>query len=440
MCARKNTGAVSGAAAEQHRMIEIPEQYGGGSFQRTTHPDAQWFGEGRLGIFLHWGISSCAGDADLSWGMIANTSWDKGLANRNKVTPAEYYALAKRFDPDRYEPEKWLRAAKDAGFTYAVLTAKHHDGYTLWPSEFGEMGTHKYLGGRDLVAPFVDACRTLGLHVGLYYSPPDFYFNREYMSFGATAAGETMDMDHEPKDIPDEPDDFDEKYAEHIRGQIKELLTRYKPVELLWFDGGPNVISMEKLRAMEPGMVIDPRMHGYGDFDTWECGIGAEPPADWWELCERWNIGPWGYTYHDEEYWPLKRMLGRFTHVRSWGGNYLLNMPPNRHGEMPDVYYRRMAELKTWMDHSSKSVFGTGRGPYPQQCNVPVTTKNGTWYVHVPADLEEPVTLTGVEKPTDVTLLRTGDAAESTFDGGTLTLEVPEKLRTDAVDVVKVTW
>jgi len=103
--------ANSATASEQHRIIQIPQQYGGGTFQRTTHPDAQWFGEGRLGLFMHWGINSCAGDADISWGMIANTSWDRGLKNRNKITPAEYYALANKFYPDNYQPEKWLEAA-----------------------------------------------------------------------------------------------------------------------------------------------------------------------------------------------------------------------------------------------------------------------------------------------------------------------------------------
>ncbi|MCE5278635.1 MAG: alpha-L-fucosidase [Planctomycetaceae bacterium] len=437
MCANSST------ASEQHRIIQIPQQYGGGTFQRTTHPDAQWFGEGRLGLFMHWGINSCAGDADISWGMIANTSWDRGLKNRNKITPAEYYALAKKFYPDNYDPEKWLAAAKDAGFTYAVLTTKHHDGYTLWPSQFGEMGTRVYMGGRDLVAPYVAACRKLGLKVGLYYSPPDFYFNREYMSFGCASDPEkTGGMNHEPREIPPEPPEWKEKNAAHIRGQIKELLTWYGKVDLLWFDGGPNVISMDELRAMQPGMVIDPRMHGYGDFDTWECGMGSVPPPDWWELCERWNIGPWGYTYHDETYWPLRRMLSRFTHTRCWGGNYLLNVAPNRHGELPEVYYRRMGELKAWMDKNKESVFGTGRGPFPQQSNLPVTTRQGqnVWYVHVPADFSDAPRISGAGKPAAVTMLATGKKLKTSFKAGELTIDLPAALRSDNVDVIKIAW
>ncbi|NNM87599.1 MAG: glycoside hydrolase, partial [Phycisphaerae bacterium] len=149
----------------------------------TTHPEAQWFPRAGLGLFIHWGIASVHGGIDLSWGMIANTPWDAAAQGKNKITPEDYWALAPRFQPDRYNPDLWLKAAADAGFQYAVLTTQHHDGYTLWPSRYSSLGVQTHLAGRDLVRPYVEACRRHGLKVGLYYSPPDWLFDRDYKSF-----------------------------------------------------------------------------------------------------------------------------------------------------------------------------------------------------------------------------------------------------------------
>lgn len=429
------------AADAQHRIIRIPEQYGGGTFQRTQHPDARWFGNAGLGLFLHWGISCMGVDVDISWGMIANTSWDRGLYNRNKVSPAQYYSFAKHFNPDRYDPDKYLAAAARAGFRYAVLTTKHHDGYTLWPSAHGQMGTHVFMGGRDLVKPFVDACRKNGLKVGLYYSPPDFFFNREYMDFGCVDNPDSQGgWYHQPTTVPPEPAGWPEKYARLIRGQVTEILTRYGTIDMLFFDGGPAVMTMEELRAMQPGMVISPRMHGYGDYDTIECRLPQGPCDDWWELCERWNIGPWGCTIHDTQYKSLAWMLERFALVRGWGGNYLINCPPDAHGEMPEVYYRRMEELGAWMAPNGQAVVDVDRGPHPEQSNVPVTVRGNTWYLLISKSANVIPSLTGVARPASVTRLGDGAAIRWSMQGDCLTVDLPMERRTGPVDAVAVRW
>ena len=119
----------------------------------NPNPDAQWFPDASLGLFMHWGIHSVVG-AQPSWDMIADYEWGGRVS-----PPDKYYALAERFNPQDYDPNKYLKAAKDAGFTYAVLTTKHHDGYALWPSKYG-IGTKQYMNGRDLLKEYVDACRT----------------------------------------------------------------------------------------------------------------------------------------------------------------------------------------------------------------------------------------------------------------------------------------
>lgn len=181
MSTLNSSPVVPDAASLQHQLIGVGAA--GSAWTPNPHPGAAWFQGAGLGLFIHWGISSVHGATDLSWGMISETPWNLGSEISRTVTPQEYFELAVTFGPENYHPERWLAAAKAAGATYAVLTAKHHDGYTLWPSESGEIGVKTHLGGRDLVAPFVAACREVGLKVGLYYSPPDWHFSRNHMSF-----------------------------------------------------------------------------------------------------------------------------------------------------------------------------------------------------------------------------------------------------------------
>jgi alpha-L-fucosidase len=133
----------------------------------NPHPDAQWFKTAGLGLFMHWGIHSTAG-IQPSWTMIKDYE-------RIYYPPEKYFALAEKFDPHHYDPDKWMLAAKQAGFSYAVLTAKHHDGYALWPTQFGNFSTRQYLNGRDLLQPYVEACRKYGLKVGFYFSQRDWH-------------------------------------------------------------------------------------------------------------------------------------------------------------------------------------------------------------------------------------------------------------------------
>ena len=344
-------GEDKNAAAAQHEKLGMGQA---GGRQRNSHPGAQWFGSAGLGLFIHWGISSAHGGIDLSWGMMANTPWDEGAKNRNKITPAEYFRLAERFDPGHYDPDRWLAAAAKAGFRYAVMTTRHHDGYAMWPSGYGDFGTRTHLGGRDLVRPYVDACRRNGLKVGLYYSPPDWYWNRNYTSFdfrsfddsGYIPGRQAFGLNHEPVNIPPKPDGWDERYCAYIRDQVVELLTLYAPVDIIWFDGGPEVISIEEIRKFNGGILVNPRMHGHGDFKTPECVMPDKPIEGWWELCESWAECGWGYEKRGGEiYRPLDWMLGRLRPVRRMGGNYLINVSPRPDGTLPEPYYQRMAEL-----------------------------------------------------------------------------------------------
>ena len=422
-------------------------------YQRTTHPDAQWYTKAGLGLFFHWGISSVEGKADLSWGMMKREAGfpqrqadAHGIyAAQTTMTPNAYWKQAEKFLCENYNPDKWLAAAREAGAEYVVLTTKHHDGFCLWPSEFGDLNTKNHLGGRDLVGEFVAACRKNNLKIGFYYSPPDWHFHRNQMSFLYGDAKPALDLDHKPFEIPvlspDEQAKFDAAYRAHVNGHVTELLTRYGKIDILWYDGAMPEGSMtfQEVRRLQPGILINPRGYGYGDFNTPECKFPEKRfEAGWWEYCHVFADGAWGYLNH-EVYKPLGWLLGEYSKTRAWEGNFLPNVAPNSHGEMPESFYLRMRQLKAWMALNSESVVGSTGGQWPEASNVPITHKAGKTYAHVDWLFDgEAVEIRDLPEPKSVRLLRTGEALPYVFSGGRLTFSIPQEWRSNLTDVVVI--
>ncbi|MEI6071701.1 MAG: alpha-L-fucosidase [Verrucomicrobiae bacterium] len=453
-------------------------------YRRTAHPDAQWYAEAGLGLFFHWGISSVEGKSDLSWGMIKRPPGFPKLQADNHgiyavqtvIPPTEYWKQAERFLCENYDPDKWLSAAREAGAKYVVLTTKHHDGFCLWPSEFGDLNTKKFLGGRDLVGEFVAACRKNDLKIGFYYSPPDWYFHRHNMSFRYGDEKPALDMNHEPYELPvvrdkesagspptageppvkslmcgisahassmspEEKAEFDAAYRAHVNGHVTELLTRYGQIDIFWFDGPmpEGAMTFQEIRAIQPGILLNPRGYGYGDFNTPECKFPAERfDAGWWEYCHVFADGAWGYLDH-EVYKPLGWLLGEYSKTRAWDGNFLPNVAPNSHGEMPESYYLRMRQLKAWMAQNSESVVGTTGGTWPEDSNVPLTKNDGKTYAHVDWLFDEAVVaIRGIPSPRSVRLLQSGTPLPFEFTEGRLTFSIPQALRSNLTDVVVI--
>lgn len=198
--------APTDEAGAQHAAIGAKDKPADQACPHNDNPGAQWFPKAGLGLFLHWGLSSVLTEhnprvGDISWPMIVGKWGHAAITDPQEqarilrdhdwnfdgrppaITPNHYWAAAQDFHPQKYDPDRWLKAAQKAGFTYAVLTCRHHEGFALWPSQYGHFSTKNYLGGRDLVKPFVAACRKYGLKVGLYYSVPDWYFDRDYFNF-----------------------------------------------------------------------------------------------------------------------------------------------------------------------------------------------------------------------------------------------------------------
>jgi len=453
----------------------------------TQHPDAQWFPEAAFGLFIHWGLSSVKA-MNISWPMIPGrplAARDLSAAEVERVvrerdynldgkppgvTPNQYWEMAKSFDPGpAYDPDKWIRAAKEAGFTYAVMTAKHHEGFALWPSAFGDFNTKTYAKGQDLVAPFVEACRRHGLKVGLYFSGPDWWFDREYYSFLYGRAGRrnpglpSLDADLQPRATEKNAEEIAEHqaaYAALVRGQIEELLTRYGRIDVLWFDGKPavpdpeSVITVARIRELQPGIVINPRMHGNGDYVVWEREQNLpkeRPKVEWAEFCSTWTRS---WAHEEIPFRAPGNILGKLALLRSWRVNYLLGVGPMSNGEMAPGVYENMAAVAAWMKGHRASIHGTGPLPDGETASSPATARERVRYLfaapkfreggygypeeQLPA-ADETLTLSGAPRPKAVVLMASGQALPFTYTDKTLTVPVPAALRSKLVDVVQVT-
>ena len=420
----------------------------------TAHPDAQWYPNAGLGLFMHWGIHSVVG-AQPSWDMISN------YPHGGKVAPPEkYYALVDSFNPQHYNPDKWLGAAKKAGFKYAVLTAKHHDGYALWPSEYG-IGTKQYMNGRDLLKPYVEACRNNGLKVGFYFSPRDWHypdFPLDDVNFDFNQRGnfpQLVDTLSNQKDY--------QKFMAYTLAQIKELLTQYGKIDVIWFDGmGWRDIDDMKtnevyawIRTLQPGIVIndrwsnivnpdDPNGEGIpiGDFlSPFECVKPTFRPNTWWEHCDIWTRGGGGWGY--DKTGTFKSWQWFFEHFitsRSMDGNFLPNVGPDPQGDMHPNYYETMDKLADWMEHSKESVFNIHSIAESNLSNVMMTAANNKWYLHLLPEFDDLVQVGTTKKPASVNLLRTGESIDFTYHNSKVQFKVPSSKRTDMDDVVALQW
>lgn len=419
-------------------------------------PGAQWFPEAGLGLFLHWGIHSCLG-AQPSWNMIKGYEWAGEWHSRE-----EYYGQAFVFHPVPDPFDNYLKAAKEAGFAYAVLTTRHHDGYALWPSKYG-IGTKQYLQGRDLVREYVEACRRQGLRVGLYYSPRDWHYpgDRPLSEFDVSTWGKLPPV----QDTVANRKAFEAFFA-YVCVQLEELLTRYGKIDVLWLDGmGWRGIPAQELqtervyawiRSLQPDIVINDRWANLvdpdnpdgtgmriGDFTTpFECTKPTYVPSAWWDECHIWNGkgGGWGYNKKGL-FKPLSWFMEHFVAARSLGGNFLINVGPSGSGDMHPNYYQEIDRLKDWMVTGAESVFGTGPTPGVERSNAPLTTRGADiWYIHVLPDLKRQVSVKTDRIPAALTLLRTSEAVPYLYRDGFLVFQLRPEQRTETDDVVKLVF
>lgn len=402
----------------------------------TTHPNAQWYPDAGLGLFIHFGIASAHGGIDLSWGMYANKRWEDG-----EITPTDYWKLADVWNPKKFNAEKIVRQAKKAGFKYIVFTTKHHDGYTMWPSKYGELGVKQKLNGRDLVKEFTDACHKYQMKVGLYYSPWDFYIDREYINWDLSRKT-ILDINHQRIDLlPSKPIEHEKRRREIVANQVRELLTNYGRIDIFWFDGGKGEISNEEVRKLQPGIVINSRNGKPGDFGHSEGVLPDRRFRGWFETCDScWPSRWWGYSTCDRMD-SGQEVIERLILLRAWGGNYLANVGPMADGSIPKQALQAWKDIAAWMKHSGESIYHVKGGNFPEKDNQPTTVKKDTTYVHVYPNFHKKVIVGDVKNaPKSATLLRTGEPIAVSFKDGRVEFQIPPSKRSREVDTVRLTW
>lgn len=458
--------------------------------QHTNHPDAQWFAHAGLGMFIHWSISSVK-ELDLSWPMMAGTqigwssnkptqdSVDRFIANgdffarpnvkkdNSHMTPNEYWAMAKDFNPKQCNPDAWVKLAKEAGMTYVVLTTKHHDGFALWPSKFGNFNTKNYMGGRDIVKEYVTACRKYGLKIGLYYSGPDWYFNREFQSF--LYYGLSRDYKNIPSIDADlkvrtavktaaEKQKHYEEVAIYLKGQIEELLTNYGKIDMIWFDGGPDIpkdniarahtITMERIRQLQPGIVVSPRFFGYGDYKTFESdhALPKEVQTTWAEFCSTITASGWGYTKS-----PMKsttHVLNLLANCAATNTNFLLNFGPTKEGVFTNEMVKSLNEIAAWMKTNKIATTGTHALENGEESSVPASASAKHRYLFaippVPNSTKPPIlplqatdiTFKTIQSVESVKLLGNNAKINYKENNGVITIHLPANIRSINGDVL----
>lgn len=379
--------------------------------------------------------------------------WSKSREDAGTFYPqTELWASTDGWNPSDYNPEKWMSAAAKAGFQYSVLTVKHHGGYAIWDSDHALIGVRQSMNGRDLVAPWVEACRNNAIKVGFYYSGMDWYFERDYMNFSLEPGTLVNYKGDKVDSLPKRPPSFTNAYAEFNESQVKEIINKFDP-DIWWGDGGHGA-SVEDIREWRPGIVCNNRGFSSGDHATAEGFDMAKPQyirkpvlenGWWWEVNAIIQKGSWHYDqYFGEEVYPAYEVLMQLAQARCMGGNLLANIGPRPDGKIQKDAYRLFDEMAEWMETNRDSVFGiNGGGPWPELSNVPITCRNNIWFFHAKAEQASegnPIRLRKIAtKPVAVTLMRTGDSLPFHYENGDLSFSIPETLKAKKVtDVVIV--
>ncbi|UCS93937.1 alpha-L-fucosidase [Echinicola marina] len=343
----------------------------------------EWFGEAKLGIFLHWGIYSVNG-IDESWSFF-----------NDYISYDDYMKQLDGFTAANYDPEKWAKLIKSSGAKYAVLTAKHHDGVALWDSKVSDLTVVKKTpAGRDLVGPFMKALEKEGIKKGIYYSVLDW----SHPDYDRKTRTEYR--------YKDDPERF-QKFVDFNFKQLEELSLNCQP-DLYWFDGDwehkaeewKSKQLKEQLLAWNPNLIINSRIGGgLGDYDTPEQGVPVtRPHSKYWELCLTMN-NSWGYQHNDHAYKSPGELLRVFVDCLHMGGNLLLDMGPKPDGSIPEEAVDILKEFGRWTSKHASAVYETQAGIPAGHVFAPTTLSKDKkiLYIYLDYKVNESLVIKGLK-------------------------------------------
>ncbi len=355
----------------------------------------KWWTDARFGMFIHFGL----------YALPARHEWVKSFEHLDADRyDRKYFPY---FNPDLFDAREWARQAKATGMKYIVLTTKHHDGFCLWDTKTTDYKVTKTPFGRDLVREYVDACRAEGLHVGFYFSIKDWH-HPDY----------TIDKTH-PLRPPHGAftDEIYEKlnagkdwnrYRDYMYEQVRELLTNYGKIDIIWFDYtvrdkyGKNwkdwesVELLKMTRHLQPHILVDSRLDLMDTEDGWDFVTPEqrrvtqwplwEGKKAYWETCQTFS-GSWGY-YRDEQTWKSPhQLIELLVNSVSFGGNLILNVGPTGRGDFDDRATDRLAAIGRWMKRNARSIYGCTAAPEsfkaPNGTLLTYNPETGRLYVHI---------------------------------------------------------
>lgn len=325
----------------------------------------QWFRQAKYGMFIHWGLYAIpAGE----WNGRRCLGLGEWLMNRCQVPVRDYEQLTKQFNPAKYDPDAWVQLAQDAGMKYIVITSKHHDGFALFKSAvspYNVVDATPY--GKDILKQLADACARHGMRLGFYYSQSQDWHE-------PNGAGNSWDFG--PDTGPDGRTEL-KQYDAYLHGkaepQVKELLTGYGPVALIWFDT-PRMMTPDRgqrfadlVRSLQPNALIDGRLGTEGDYrSTGDNVIPSEAASEAWETPATTN-DTWGFRKDDTNWKGPGQILFKLIDIVSKGGNYLLNVGPRADGTIPEIPQENLRTVGRWLKVNGEAVYGAQQSPFGEE-------------------------------------------------------------------------
>jgi alpha-L-fucosidase len=395
-----------------------------------TSPRTAWFREAKFGMFIHWGIYAVPAGVYKGREIGGIGEW---IMNNAKIPVPEYEKFAAEFNPVKFDAKEWARVAKAAGMKYMVITSKHHDGFCMFDTKLTDYCITKATPfKRDPMKELAAACNDAGIRFCFYYSIMDWHNGDQEKNFPA--------------------------YHDYMKGQVRELLTQYGPIGILWFDGqwigqwdeakGRELYAY--CRGLQPGLIVNSRVgkggRRDGDYDNPEQSIPAGAiKGRLWETCMTMN-DTWGYKKNDRNWKPAADLVRKLIDITSKGGNFLLNVGPTAEGVIPTESVERLEAVGRWLKTNGDAVYGAAQSPWRRHpFDGRCTVKGSTLYVHVFKWPEGGLSLAGLKGHIrDVSALDKAVGAvkwEARKDGDALALAILAPSAPDpAATVVAVTF
>jgi alpha-L-fucosidase len=353
-----------------------------------------WFRKAKFGLFVHWGPYAVpAGE----WG--DKKDYGEWIMLSANIPSKEYEGLARQLNPVKFDAKEWVGLAKDAGMNYIVVTAKHHDGFCMYDSKLTDYDIVDYTPWkRDPFKELAEESRKAGIKFCPYYSIVDWH-HPEFPQGLSQVRREHPDGFH---GAPNPKADI-KKYAEYQKGQVRELLTNYGDVGIVWFDGGGSFRNRDRkalldgkalvdmIRELRPGILINNRLGFGGDYGTPEQHIPGGASAHPFEVCMTLNRH-WGYNKNDNDWKSSETIIRNLVDIASKGGNYLLNVGPTAEGVIPEASQRILREVGQWLKVNGEAIYDSAAGPSNENVRGPGSTQregtpNGIRFTQQPGKL-----------------------------------------------------